>query len=429
MSIIIAFIIFGAIILFHELGHFMLAKLNGIVVNEFSLGMGPRLFSFVKGGTRYSLKIFPFGGSCAMLGEDGSEDQEGSFNTKSVGARISVIAAGPVFNFILAFVAAFIIIAVVGYDPAEVLEVEEGSPVAEAGLQVGDTITGFQGKNVDIARDVLTYMNFVGLDANEEVSLSYERDGEEYDITYMPEMYEQYRLGFTGQAKDGKVAITLIEQGYPLSGTRAKDGDYLTSMNGHLFNSYEDWQTYLNENPLTGEPVTITFERDGLEYEETLTPKGSSGVSMGFGYNVGREKTTAMGVLKYSLIEIKYWIKTTVQSLGMLITGQFGVNDLAGPVGVVDVIGDTYEQAKSDGALMVWMNMLNLIVLLSANLGVMNLLPIPALDGGRLVFLIIEGIRGKAIDREKEGMVHFVGLVLLMILMVVVMFNDIQRLF
>ena len=429
MNIIIALFIFSAIILFHELGHFLLAKLNGIVVTEFSLGMGPRILSFTKGGTKYSWKLFPFGGSCAMLGEDGDEMCEGAFNTKSVWARISVVAAGPIFNFIFAFFAAAIILSVMGYDPAEVYYVEDGSPAAEAGLMEGDLITRFQGEKVEIARDIILYESLEGLEAGEEIALTYERNGEEYEITFTPETYTKYLLGFTGDAEGDKIQITNIADGYPMSETRVEDGDYLTSINGNYFENFDDWQAYLDEHPMDGSEVTITFEHDGLEYEETLTPKISTQLSTGFAYNTGRVKTTPLGVLKYSFVEVKYWIGTTLKSLGMLITGMFGVQDLSGPVGVVDVIGDTYEEVKSEGALIVWMNMLNLMILLSANLGVMNLLPIPALDGGRLVFLIIEAIRGKAIDREKEGMVHFAGLVLLMILMVVVMFQDITRLF
>ncbi|MCI5700333.1 MAG: RIP metalloprotease RseP [Lachnospiraceae bacterium] len=429
MKIIIALLIFSAIILFHELGHFLLAKMNGIVVTEFSLGMGPRLLSFEKGGTRYSWKLLPFGGSCMMLGEDGSEDTEGAFNTKRPDQRIAVIAAGPIFNFILAFAASVVIISVVGYDPAEILQVEEESPAAEAGLEVGDQIIRFQGKNVDISRDVSTYMNLTGVAPGEEVQMTVLRDGKKEELSFTPATYERYILGFTGVYDQDRVQITNLVENYPMSQSKVCEGDYLTSINGYYFKSYEDWSNYLAEHPMTEEPVTITYERDGLGYEETLIPKATTSMTMGFGYNVGRVKTTAMGVLKYSFIEIKYWIKTTLQSLKLLITGQFGLKDMSGPVGVVDIIGDTYEQAKSEGILMVVLNMLNLVVLLSANLGVMNLLPIPALDGGRLVFLIIEAVRGKAIDREKEGMVHFVGLMLLMLLMIVVMFNDIQKLF
>ena len=134
-------------------------------------------------------------------------------------------------------------------------------------------------------------------------------------------------------------------------------------------------------------------------------------------------------MIRYSFYEVKYWITTTLQSLGKLVTGQLHMNDLSGPVGIVKTIGDTYTESKADGMLYVFLNMINMAILLSANLGVMNLLPLPALDGGRLVFFIIEAIRGKRLDPQKEGMVHYVGLIVLMVLMVVVMGNDIRKLF
>ena len=129
------------------------------------------------------------------------------------------------------------------------------------------------------------------------------------------------------------------------------------------------------------------------------------------------------------MYEVKYWIWTTIQSLKMLVTGKVSANELSGPVGIVKSIGDTYDASKSDGMFYVFLNMLNFSILLTANLGVMNLLPLPALDGGRLVFLIIEAVRRKKINPEKEGMVHFVGIMILMGLMVLVMFNDIRKLF
>ena len=132
-------------------------------------------------------------------------------------------------------------------------------------------------------------------------------------------------------------------------------------------------------------------------------------------------------MIKYSAVEVRYWITSTIESLVMLVKGQFTVNDLSGPVGLINVIGDSYEEAKTEGTVMVWMQMLYWAILLSANLGVMNLLPIPALDGGRLVFLIIEAIRRKKVNPNVEGMIHFAGFVLLMVLMVFVMFNDIRR--
>ena len=153
------------------------------------------------------------------------------------------------------------------------------------------------------------------------------------------------------------------------------------------------------------------------------------GYSMGFSYNLGRIKATPAQVVKYSLVEVTYWIETTVKSLGKLVKGQVKSNEIGSAVAIVDVIGDTYEATKNDGALTVSLNLAYISILLSANLGVMNLLPIPALDGGKLLFAFIEVVRGKPLDREKEGMVHFIGMVALMILMVFLVFNDIKNVF
>ena len=150
---------------------------------------------------------------------------------------------------------------------------------------------------------------------------------------------------------------------------------------------------------------------------------------MGISVSGVRTKLDPVGVLKYSAYEVKYWIATTIDGLKLLVSGRLGLNDMSGPVGVVNMIGSTYEESKSDGGFYVWLNMLNISILLTANLGVMNLLPLPALDGGRLVFLFLEAIRRKRIDPEKEGMVHMIGLLALMLLMVVIMFNDVRKLF
>ena len=143
---------------------------------------------------------------------------------------------------------------------------------------------------------------------------------------------------------------------------------------------------------------------------------------------IANQKGGVGKTLFYGAYEVKYWIDITLQSLKMLVKGQVGVKDMSGPVGVVDMIGETYTESVQISWFAVFVNMLNIAILLSANLGVMNLLPLPALDGGRLVFLILELIRGKRINPEKEGMVHFIGLMALMVLMVVVLFSDVMKL-
>lgn len=341
MSIVIALLVFSVIILFHEFGHFLLAKLNKITVVEFSLGMGPRLLSFEAGGTRYSWKLLPFGGSCMMLGEDGEEEEEGSFGSKSVWARMSVIAAGPIFNFLLAFIMALFIVGNLGYDVPVLLNVTEGMPAADAGLQAGDRIVKMNGKRIHLYREVQNYS-----------------------------MFHQ------------------------------------------------------------GETVIFQYERDGELHEATVTPELTNGsYKYGIGGNINyRQKTNVLETLEYSAYEVYYWIDTTVSSLGLLFKGGVQLDDMSGPVGVVDAIGTTYQESRDEGAFYVWMNLLNIAILLSANLGVMNLMPIPALDGGRLIFLIVEAIRRRRVEPELEAKIHFAGLMLLMLLMVVVMFNDVKKL-
>lgn len=426
MKFVIAVIIFSAIILIHELGHFLLAKKNGIIVTEFSLGMGPRLLSTVKGGTRYSLKLLPIGGSCAMLGEDtAEEDVPGTFNRAPVWGRISVVAAGPVFNFILAFILSVIITGFVGYDPAQVMTVESGSTAEQAGIREGDIITEYNGYHIDVARDlyVYTYLNQL---REEPVTVTVDRNGEELTFTFMPDVDVRYLLGFNRSDADSMKVESLIE-GMPLEEAGLQPGDVITSVDGVPTPDGAAYAEYLEENPLSDRPVEITYDRNGTEYSVEITPREYRTPGLGFSYNTGYTEAQGLEVLKYAALDVKYMIRTTLLSLKELVTGGLGMDDLSGPVGVVDAIGTAYEETKDEGTVIMWMNLLNMAVLLSANLGVMNLLPLPALDGGRLVFLLLEAVRRRPVNREVEGMVHFAGLMLLMALMVVVMYNDILK--
>ena len=426
LNILVAIIIFSVIVVFHELGHFLLAKKNGIEVTEFSLGMGPRLLSTVKGNTRYSLKLFPIGGSCMMVGEDGEEDGPGSFGHASVWGRISVVAAGPIFNFILAFVFALVITSVMGYDPPKVLSVEETSPAEEAGLQVGDIITSFQGKHISIGRDISLYESLYGMQ-QDQIKMTVKRDGKKIDLNFKAASEKKYMLGFS-YVPDGEPEITEVFVDGAMMKAGVLAGDVITAVDGTKVSTGEELQTYLGEHPLGENAVTITVSRDGKEKEFTVQPTVRTQVSTGFVYNLYREKTNFFGVLKYSAVEVRYWISSTIDSLGLLIKGTFRVNDLSGPVGIVDAIGSSVEEAKSEGTVVMWMQMFYWAILLSANLGVMNLLPLPALDGGRLVFLLIEAVTKKKVNPNIEGMIHFAGFVLLMALMVFVFMNDIKRL-
>lgn len=427
IKIVVALLVFSLIVIVHELGHFLLAKKNGIAVTEFSLGMGPRLFSYQGKETRYSLKLFPIGGSCMMLGEDEANDNPQAFNNKGVWARISTIAGGPIFNFILAFVLGMFVVGMAGIDEAYVTNVSEGFPAATAGLQEGDLITKIGGKNVDISRDVDLYFQFSPLTSDKPIPITYERDGKEYETTLVPTLYTKYMLGFGYDASQTEAVIKSVSENYPLADAGIQAGDIIIKVNDTVIKTGLELNEYFAKTPLTEEVVNFTYLRNGVENTVEVTPKANQSYTLGFSFNEVRsgKVTNPIDIIKYSYTEVKFWIKTTVASLGQLITGKVSMDSIAGPVGIVNIIGDSYEAAAEVGFLTSILQLAYMSILLSANLGVMNLLPIPALDGGRLVFLFIEALRGKPIDPDKEGMVHMIGFIALMLLMVFVVFNDI----
>jgi len=350
----------------HELGHFWAARRAGIHVEEFSIGMGPRLLSVMKNETRYSLKLLPIGGSCAMLGEDESaEGNPRSFGSKSVGWRIVVITAGAFMNFVLALLITTIVAMFVHGSDATVRGFSETSPIQEAGVQIGDRIVSVNGRSVHVYGNFALAMHRAD---GEPMNVVIDRQGQRHNLAITPyHTGDRYILGFI----PGRVIGPFH------SGTAAL-------ADGSIMN--------LDEQPWVHR--------------------------MGF-----------FESLSYGFSSMVYNIEIVIFSLGQLITGNFTVNDMMGPVGIVTAVGDQIEQSTAAGSAAdgFWAAMI-FAALISANLGVFNLLPIPALDGGRLVFLILEAIRRKPIDPNREGFVHFAGLMLLMVLIVFVTYNDILRL-
>jgi len=432
MKIIIAILIFGLIVLIHELGHFVFARINGIEVQDFSIGMGPRLCGFHAFGTQFSVRLLPIGGACMMLGEDRDQNMEDerSFYAKNVWQRISVLFAGPGFNFVLAFLFSIIIIGVVGFDPARITGVTPEGPAAEAGMQAGDVITKINHSGISLGKDVQSYMTYHEI-TEEPVNVTVKRDGEKVKLTILPKAYDKYLLGFTYSGADTNPAEVLeVSAGYPMEQAGLAVGDVITAMNGTAVSTGSELMAYFDATPLTGEEIAVTYVRNGEEATVAVTPQYvSSGYTLGFSYNLALEAATPWETIKYSAAEVKYWIVETGRGLGKLFTGKLKSNEVGSAVAMVDFIGDTYDATIEYGVKDTVLNLLYITVILSANIGVMNLLPIPALDGGKLLFCAIEVVRRKPIDREKEGIVHFIGFVLLMILMVFLVFNDIKNIF
>ena len=274
---------------------------------------------------------------------DGTPVSGLAFHEAPILARFLTIAAGPVFNFILALACGIAVVAYAGCQPPEIVQVQTGSPAAEAGLQTGDVITRMNGKRIHLYQEVAMYNTF---HPGETVNLEYRRGDETHKTTVTPAYSEE-------------------------------TGGYLMGISG----------------------------------------------------GIPRAPKSLFETIQYSAYELRYMVDLTFQSLKMLVTGQVSRKDVAGPVGIVVMIDQTVEASSSYGILTVLINLANMCLILSANLGIMNLLPIPALDGGRLVFILIEAVRGKPVDPEKEGMIHMAGMAVLMTLMVLILFNDIANLF
>jgi regulator of sigma E protease len=233
-------------------------------------------------------------------------------------------------------------------------------------------------------------------------------------------------VGFSGEIIP---TINSLTEGYPAKEAGLQEGDIITKMNGERI--YLQGEVTFISAVSTGEPIEIEYKRDGQKYKTTVIPKYSEEDGRYYiGFTIGESiECKGFDLIKYSVYEVRYWLKTTVKSLIMLVQGRLSTNDLSGPVGIAVTIDETLEVAKPYGIPTVVLTMINFAVLLSVNLGVMNLLPLPALDGGRLLFLLVEVIRGKPVPPEKEGLVHFIGFVALMILMVFVLYNDIAKIF
>lgn len=333
ITIISSIIIFLLVILIHEFGHFIVAKMNGVSVLEFSIGMGPKLLQKESNGTLYSLRLLPVGGYCQLEGEDEENDSPNSLNNQSPFVRLKVILAGAIMNFILAFILLILLMSVSRVS-TEVSGMIKDSPAYSSGIQKGDQIVSINGENVSDGEELLKRIK----ESQGDLNIGVIRDSQSKNIKVTPRLENNIR-------------------------------------------------------------------KIGVNFQEEYNIKNFS-IVKGF---------------KKGLITFLNLTGMLYKFLVMLITGQLGLGGVSGPVGVVKEIGDA---AKTGVA-----NLIFLLAYININLGVFNLLPIPALDGGRAIFILIEMIFGKKIPQEKEGYIHMVGLILLLALIAIVTIKDVIKLF
>ncbi|MDU3457185.1 MAG: RIP metalloprotease RseP [Peptoniphilus harei] len=333
ITLISSLLVFLLVVMLHELGHFTVAKLSGIKVNEFSIGMGPKIYQKEKGETFYSLRILPVGGYVAMEGEEENSHGPRAFNNVHIFKRMAVVLAGAFMNFVLGFLAFTIIFSIVGYGSNEIDKVIENSPAMTSGLKTGDKIIKINGSPT---RDIYDINSVISKNNDKEMNFFIDRKGELLKFSIKPQFSEENKM-------------------YLIGITSKIDHSFLKSI------------------------------------------------------SLGADRTLQMS-------------KMIIQSIKMMFSGSFKMEYLSGPVGVVQLIGS--ESSKG------FLNFLQILGLISVNLGVFNLLPIPALDGGKFLFLLIEAIMGKPINEKIEQGLSLIGISLLFSLMIyVTIFNDIGRLF
>ena len=300
-----------------------------------------------------------------------------------------------------------------------------GFGAEKAGIQVGDELISVDGTSIHTGQELYLYLIANPLE-KDVVTVEYERDGVRHE-TELETSYTAWRYGISYYDTDDPPITSAISEGGAAEAAGLKVGDKIVSLNGTPIAKGSEIHKFF-ENVKDGETVTFTYERDGRTYTTEVTPSQISGRSLGLEAYYYREDGNFGQVLKGGFDEMRYGVKSVLASLKMLFSGQASVKDMAGPVGIISIVDTAIDTEKSSFKENL-MNIISLMVLLSTNLGILNLLPIPALDGGRLLFLIIEAVTGKRIPPDKEGLIHMIGFVLLMILMVFVLFNDITRLF
>ncbi len=375
-TIILFLIIFGVVVISHAFGHFIIARKNGIRVLEFSVGMGPTLFAYTKNGVKYSLKLLPIGGACMFDGEDGMEVQGGKEAPGDM-YRKAVPEDGRLQQG-------------EAFDPHMQAE---GIAFNEAGVwkRIAAVFAG-------------PFFNFILA----------------FVVAVILTAFSGADLPVIGQISENSAA----EQ----AGLRA--GDVITQINGEKIHFYREVAVISSMNK--GEPLEIHYKRGDESGVAQVTPtydEQAGRYYMGIRPAGEYLECNPLQVFQYGFYEVEYYVKTTYKSLGMLLRGQVTKDEVSGPIGIAQFVGESYDQVeKSAGTASALLTMLEIMVLLSVNLGILNLLPLPALDGGRLLFMFIEVIRGKPIAPEKEGLIHFAGLVVFMVLMVFIMYNDIMKL-
>jgi len=425
---LVAFVfVLGVIVFVHELGHFLLARRHGVRVLTFSLGFGPKVLTIRRGGTDYCISAIPLGGYVKMAGENPEDPHTGSsdeFLAKSKWQRFQILIAGPAMNVLLAFL---VMIGVL-YNGAEVPAYESqpvvvgsvlaGSPAERAGIESGDRIVSVAGY------DVPTWERFfvtVTPRANRQVEFVVERGGERRTLNLVPDAQTQYEMGDIGVLPEIYPQIRSILPGQPAEASGLAVRDVVVAVDGTRVTRDFDLVKYINGK--TDTPITFRVRRDGGERDVTVTPALVDGVGkIGVSFSPFEARVvqpTFMQAVRMSAERNAEWSLLIFRTLKAMLAGEASPRQLMGPVGIAQASGGAAEAG--------WASLFGLMALISLNLGLVNLFPIPILDGGHILILALEGLARRDFSMRVKEKVMLAGFLVLMALMVTVIYNDLMR--
>ena len=435
MTTLLAFLfVLGVLIFVHELGHFVMARRVGVKVLKFSLGFGPRLVGFTRGDTEYVISAVPLGGYVKMAGENPDDPRSGredEFLSKSKWERFQILIMGPLMNLILA-VLVLAGVLMHGADipayqskPPVVGQVTPDSPAARAGIQRGDLLVSVAG------RDVSTWEDFiigVGTRADRATDVGVLRDGKQFTVTVTPAPQTRFEIGEIGVQPDTHPTVAALLAGGPAEKSGLKSGDVIVRVDGVTMNAREQLIAAVSKKANT--PVTMSVMRDGAPVDVTVVPEANAGrcpsletgagcIGISIGEEVIKIKPGPLDALVMSAKRNWDQAGLIFMTIGQLITRETSTRQLMGPLAIAQLSGESAEAG--------WVHLFALMASISLNLGLLNLLPIPVLDGGHIFIMMLEGLARRDFSLKVKEKMFLAGFAMLLMLMVTVIYNDLTR--
>jgi regulator of sigma E protease len=418
--------VLGVLILVHELGHFLMARRIGVRVLKFSLGFGPRIFGFTRGDTEYCISAVPLGGYVKMAGESPDDPRTGrpdEFLSKTKWQRFQVLVMGPAMNLLLAVVVTAGVLMKGAEIPAfeskapVVGQVVQGSPAEKSGIRTGDRIVSVSGREVNTWEQ---FLKAVITRANRETPIVLLRDGKEVAVTVTPTPQTKYELGDVGVLPDVHPHVRAVVPGSPAEKAGIKPNDVILAVDGSTITFPGELIDSISKK--ANVLITMTIVRNGTRQDVQVTPElnGKSGrIGIGIGEDVVMIKPGPIDAVGMSFRRNYELAGQIFQTVGQLITREVSTRQLMGPLAIAQLSGESAQAG--------WIPLLSLMALISLNLGVLNLLPIPVLDGGHIFIMAIEGLARRDFSTRVKEKMFLAGFAVILMVLVTVMYNDLTR--